>query len=76
DTGCTAHMTPIRTWFRTYAPHRVPIELADATVIYSAGIGSVEFVPRVNGKECSSVVFHDVLHVPDLSVNLFSVFHI
>jgi hypothetical protein len=29
DTGATSHMTPHRHWFSSYAPHHVPIKLAD-----------------------------------------------
>ncbi|KZV79818.1 hypothetical protein EXIGLDRAFT_565483, partial [Exidia glandulosa HHB12029] len=47
DTGCTAHMTRHRSWFRSYTPCRVPIALADHSVIYSEGVGSVEFVPEM-----------------------------
>ncbi|KZV78255.1 hypothetical protein EXIGLDRAFT_580113, partial [Exidia glandulosa HHB12029] len=47
DTGCTTHMTPHREWFRSYTPCKVPIALADHSVIYSAGIGSVEFEPVI-----------------------------
>ncbi|KAF8572986.1 hypothetical protein K439DRAFT_1643307 [Ramaria rubella] len=50
-----------------YAPHVVPIHLADDSVIYSAGIGLVVFRPiGRDGKEMDPVEFHDVLHVPAL----------
>ena len=39
DTGCTSTMTPHRHWLRDYRPHCVPVELADGSVIYSAGVG-------------------------------------
>ena len=73
DTGATAHMTPHRHWMRTYRPYRVPGRLADSTIVYSAGIGSVVFVPEVGGKRGHSVEFSEVLHVPDLRSNLLSV---
>ncbi|EJD44694.1 hypothetical protein AURDEDRAFT_166182 [Auricularia subglabra TFB-10046 SS5] len=41
DTGCSAHMTPHRTWFSEYTPLRVPIELADHSIIYVAILESV-----------------------------------
>ncbi|KZV91453.1 hypothetical protein EXIGLDRAFT_569637, partial [Exidia glandulosa HHB12029] len=74
DTGCTTHMTPRRDWFRSYTPYRVPISLADHSVIYSEGIGSVEFEPSIGGIVQPSVLFHEVLHVPSLATNLFCVF--
>lgn len=73
DTGATSHMTPHRSWFTLYSPHKVPIRLADHSIIFSEGIGSVEFQPS---GMLSSVVFHDVLHVPSLSCNLLSLYHL
>ncbi|KLO03903.1 hypothetical protein SCHPADRAFT_990169, partial [Schizopora paradoxa] len=68
DTGATIHMTPHLHWFRT------PIRLADSSIIYSAGVGDVEFEPvRRNGQPGRRLVFQRVLHVPDLCSNLFSV---
>jgi hypothetical protein len=52
------------------------VRLADNSVIYSAGLGSVEFQPRVDGVNLPPIVFHDVLHVPKLGSNLLSVFHL
>src|SRR6266487_2437815 len=76
DTGATSHMTPHRHWFRSYSPHLIPVRLADNSVIYSAGKGSVEFQPKRNGVNMRPVVFHDVLHVPKLSSNLLSLLHL
>jgi hypothetical protein len=72
DTGASIHMTPHRQWFRSYSPHIVPVRLADNTIIYSAGLGSVEFKPD----GLNPVIFHDVLHVPALGSNLLSLFHL
>ncbi len=74
DTGATAHMTPHRHWFVSYTPFRVPVRLADESVIFSAGVGYVQFAPVVNGKKTRTVEFEQVLHVPDLRCNLLSVF--
>ncbi|KZT18867.1 hypothetical protein NEOLEDRAFT_1183884 [Neolentinus lepideus HHB14362 ss-1] len=76
DTGASAHMTSHRNWFQSYSPHRIPIRLANHQIIYSAGLGSVEFHPLIDGKASNPVLFHDVLHVPDLGSNLLSVFHL
>lgn len=76
DTGATAHMTPHRHWLRDYKPHRVPIKLADRTVVYSVGIGSVVFVPVVNGRKTRTMQFSNVLHVPDLQNNLLAVLYL
>ncbi|KAF7360920.1 Integrase catalytic domain-containing protein [Mycena sanguinolenta] len=66
DTGATSHMTPHRHWFATYQPYCVPICLADNTLIYSAGVGSVQFQPEINGSDGRLVDFEKVLHVPEL----------
>src|SRR5882762_7440584 len=66
DTGATAHMTPHHHWFHSYHPHRGPVQLADSTIVYSAGIGSVVFVPELEGKREWPIEFSNVLHVPDL----------
>ena len=43
DTGATAHMTPHCHWLCNYTSKRVLIKLADHTIVYSAGVGSVVF---------------------------------
>ena len=45
DTGATSTMTPHRLWIRNHKPYRVPVRLADHSVIYSEGIGSVYYRP-------------------------------
>jgi len=66
DTGATFHMTPHCHWVRNYTPFHVPIKLADSSVIYSAGVGTVVFNSVVKGKSLRSVEFTRVLHVPQL----------
>ena len=76
DTGATAHMTPHRHWLHNYQPHRIPICLADNTIVYSSGVGSVLFVPELEGQKERSVEFSNVLHVPKLRNNLLSVLYL
>ena len=64
-------MTLHRKWFTTYKKHVVPIQLANNSIIYSAGVGAVQFQPAEGGK---SVELHSVLHVPSIRNNLFSIF--
>ncbi|KAF9441665.1 hypothetical protein P691DRAFT_624393, partial [Macrolepiota fuliginosa MF-IS2] len=45
DTGATSHMTPHRHWFKNYSPCRIPVCLADNSVVYAIGTGSVVFQP-------------------------------
>ncbi|MGH7240077.1 MAG: hypothetical protein ACREHG_08435, partial [Candidatus Saccharimonadales bacterium] len=72
DTGASSHMTPHCHWFSSYIPHVVPVRLADGSAIHSAGLGSVEFEPVIDGKKVQTIVFHDVLHVPSLGCNLLA----
>src|SRR3954469_22303255 len=76
DTGATSHMTPHRHWIRNYQPFRVPIKLADKSVVYSSGMGTVVFNPIINGKEVRPVEFSRVIRVPDLRSNLLSVLYL
>ena len=77
DTGATSHMTPHRHWLRDYTPHRVPVRLANNQIVYSAGLGSMLFVPEVEGKGTGRpVLFSRVLHVPELGSNLLSVLYL
>lgn len=76
DTGATSHMTPHRHWLRNYSALRLPIRLANNLVIFSAGVGTLVFVPVVDGRSLRPVEFSRVLHVPDLGSNLLSVLHL
>ena len=49
DTGSSAHITFNRHWMRNLVAHRIPICLADGSVIHSEGVGSVQFRAVVNG---------------------------
>jgi transposase InsO family protein len=66
-------MTPHRHWLIDYKPLEVPIKLADNSLVYSAGVGSVVFNPVIQGKQSRSVKLTRVLHVPMLRHNLLSV---
>ncbi|KAH7093812.1 hypothetical protein BKA62DRAFT_625801, partial [Auriculariales sp. MPI-PUGE-AT-0066] len=66
DTGCSATMSCRRSYFASYHPHRVGIQLANGHVVFSAGISSVRFIPTLDGRDALPVEFDDVLHVPDL----------
>ncbi|KAF7760482.1 hypothetical protein Agabi119p4_11158 [Agaricus bisporus var. burnettii] len=72
DTGATSHMTPHRHWFKSYTSHKIPIRLADNSIVYSLGVGSVVFEPVVNGKVVRAVELTRVLHVLALRSNLLS----
>jgi len=77
DTGASSTMTPNRHWMHNYTPYCIPIRLADDTIVYSAGIGSVLFLPEVEGKKSDKIVeFTRVLHVPQLGTNLLAVLYL
>ena len=48
----------------------IPICLADGSVVYSEGVGTVQFSPVVHGQEMVKLEFTNVLYVPSLSSNL------
>jgi hypothetical protein len=76
DTGATSHMTPHCHWLRNYTPKQIPIKLADNTIVYSAGVGSVVFHPNLEGKRGRAVELSNILHVPHFRNNLLAVlFH-
>lgn len=66
-------MTPHRHWLRNYKPFCIPIRLADNSIVYSEGVGSVVFNPTLGAKQACPVEFTSVLYVPQLRSNLLSV---
>ena len=69
-------MTFNRHWICNLKPYQVQIRLADGSVVYFEGVGSVHFNPVVNGQEMPPLQFSNVLYVPALSTNLFSVLYL
>lgn len=69
DTGATSHITPHKHWFASISAHRVPIQLADKSIIYSEGKGEVHFAPKARDRLL-------LLYVPQLGSNLFSALHL
>ena len=67
---------PYRHWLCNYTPKCIPIKLADNTVVYSAGVGSVVFHPNLEGKRGRAVEFSNVLHIPHLCNNLLAVLYL
>ena len=67
DSGTTSHMTPHSHWMHNYTLFQTPIHLANNHIVYSAGVGSVGFIPMIGGKKGRAVEFTQVLHVPEIS---------
>src|SRR6266568_2517459 len=73
DIGATSHMTPHRHWVQNYSLLCILIKLADNSIVYSSGEGTVVFNPVImDGKASQPVEFNRVLHVPSLQNNLLS----
>ncbi|KAG8959896.1 hypothetical protein FRC05_007218 [Tulasnella sp. 425] len=70
DSGATSHMTPHKEWIRNMKPCRIPIRLANHNVVFATGKGNVVFTPTRN---MCSIMFSNVLYVPELQNNLFSI---
>ena len=45
------------------------IHLADGSVLYSEGVGSVQFIPEVNGHKMAPLEFTNVLYVPTVPLS-------
>jgi len=76
DTGTSAYMTFNWHWMHNMILHCISIHLADGSVVYSEGIGTVQFSPVVHGQEMVKLEFTNVLYVPSLSSNLLSVLYL
>ena len=71
DSGAGKHMTPKFELFTTYKrlpPGRMEVELGNKQVVPVVGIGSIDII----SKQGHPHTLLDVLHVPDIGFNLFS----
>lgn len=75
DSGATRHMAPNRDRFSTYTRFDQPekVTIADGRVVDAIGTGNIRISASVSRKVNRKGTLHDVLHVPDLKQNLFSV---
>jgi transposase InsO family protein len=67
DSGSSGHMTPHERLFDTYTAltHWIPVEFGGGQIVPAIGFGSLTLP---NG-----IKIHNVLHVPELAVNLLSI---
>lgn len=74
DSGATAHMTSRKDFFHTLEPLATKhgVEVANNVIILAAGVGSIRIEEIVDGKMIQRDL-KNVLYVPDLRRNLFSV---
>lgn len=73
DSGASDHMTSRREWFSNYETFEVqlPVRIGDGKYIMAIGKGNINVQARIGDKWIDSHLLN-VLHVPDLKVNLFS----
>ena len=70
DSGATAHLTSNRNWLKEFAPEsNKEVGIANGTKLFSTGSGVVSILLQTG----CTMDAQDVLHVPDLSLNLLSV---
>lgn len=74
DSGASCHLSYRREWFTDYTPNRNEdyVALGDDKLCKVAGEGTVLIEKLVNEKWCEARI-ENVLHVPELKKNLFSV---
>ncbi|XP_062541020.1 uncharacterized protein LOC134209055 [Armigeres subalbatus] len=74
DSGATEHMVQTADCLRNVVKldQPVPIVVASGKVVYGRHSGTVKMVSMVGGRRINSVM-NDVLYVPELQYNLFSV---
>lgn len=72
---CSCHLTSYKHLFiGKITPVRVPIEVANGSIIYSEGKGDVRIFwkqSQTSARICSTILL-EVLYVPNASVNLLS----
>uniref|UniRef100_A0A5S6QG22 CCHC-type domain-containing protein n=1 Tax=Trichuris muris TaxID=70415 RepID=A0A5S6QG22_TRIMR len=73
DSGATVHMTRHRLFFSTYEPFAAPsaVNIGDGRTIKAIGKGTITIEVRIGRKWLENHLL-DVLHVPDIGMNLFS----
>jgi len=75
DSGATEHMTYKKEWFKElkeipYGKH--PVSLGNNQIVYALGKGNIDIYSFVNNEQISAML-KEVLYVPDLKKNLFSI---
>ena len=75
DSGASSHMTPKREYFTKYRSFSTPekVSLGDGRVVEAVGVGTFRLNMLFKVSNSKRAVMYDVLHVPKLACNLFSV---
>jgi hypothetical protein len=73
DSGCTSHMCNDLNSFESLQPHKESIRTADDQILYVEEKGTARIQLEDNKGEIHSFLLYDVLYIPSLARNLFSV---
>lgn len=73
DSGATEHMCHRRDWFRDFAEMTTPlnVRIGNGEKIAAVGKGIIDIL-AYDGENWNKKELHDVLYVPDIAANLFS----
>jgi hypothetical protein len=74
DSGAMSHMSMQHHWFKMLKPHIVPICIANNTIVYSKGIGSIVMEPTDD--LLGLLILTSILYIPALQNNLLLVLHL
>lgn len=72
DSGASEHMTGRREWFQNFKPFQSVIKIGDGSVLMAQGIGDIRVKVHHESGWVETCILN-VLFVPDLKMNLFSV---
>ncbi|KAK9870289.1 hypothetical protein WA026_006376 [Henosepilachna vigintioctopunctata] len=74
DCGATQHMSSHKEWFNNYKPLKIQssVLIGDASELEGVGIGDIN-LEAFNGKDWDKIILKNVLYVPKMPFNLFSV---
>ena len=75
DSGASSHMIPKREYFTKYRSFSIPekVSFGDGRVVEAVGVGTIRLNVLFKVSNSKRAVMYDVLHVPKLACNLFSV---
>ncbi|KAF2891014.1 hypothetical protein ILUMI_15159, partial [Ignelater luminosus] len=74
DSGASEHMSNQKEWFENYYQFDKPteIKIGNGSVINAQGKGKISLI-AFDGQDCIPTELNDVLYVPDIKFNLFSI---
>lgn len=75
DSGASRHMSPDEAIFTSYTKFEMPekVAIADGRLVDAVGSGNIQISVKLNRQVQRKATLYDVLHVPALKQNLFSV---